>query len=153
MTIQTKAKHAKNSLRTSMFDDMLRQVHRVPRGKVATYGDIAYAAGYPGAARQVAWALHAESLGLPWHRIVGAGGTILLTGEHGFEQRMHLQAEGVGFLGLKVNMAAHHHTFSRKPEKKSADKSTKNAARGTMKKSPQKGVAPARAHPKSNGPS
>jgi methylated-DNA-protein-cysteine methyltransferase-like protein len=101
-----------------MFADMLHQVRCVPRGKVATYGDIAYAAGYPGAARQVAWALHAESAGLPWHRIVGAGGTILLTGEHGFEQRMHLQAEGVGFLGLKVNMAAHHHTFAAKAEQK-----------------------------------
>jgi methylated-DNA-protein-cysteine methyltransferase-like protein len=40
----------------SMFTDLLAQVRRVPRGKVATYGDIAYAAGYPGAARQVAWA-------------------------------------------------------------------------------------------------
>jgi methylated-DNA-protein-cysteine methyltransferase-like protein len=122
MTNQKKATQAKGSLRTSMFGDMLRQVRSVPRGKVATYGDIAYAAGYPGAARQVAWALHAQSAGLPWHRIVGAGGTILLTGEQGFEQRMHLRAEGVGFVGLKVNMAAHHHTFSGKKEKKSARK-------------------------------
>jgi len=107
-----KAKRAETApVKTSMFADMLRQVRKVPRGKVATYGDIAYAAGYPGAARQAAWALHAESRGLPWHRIVGAGGKILLTGEHGFEQRMHLKAEGVGFLGLKVNMAAHHHSF------------------------------------------
>jgi methylated-DNA-protein-cysteine methyltransferase-like protein len=107
-----------------MFADMLRQVRRVPRGKVATYGDIAYAAGYPGAARQVAWALHAESAGLPWHRIVGAGGTILLTGEHGMEQRMHLQAEGVSFVGLKVNMVVHRHSFfhgqsAKKPARKS----------------------------------
>src|ERR1035441_7234454 len=97
------AKDATDPLKTSMFAEMLRQVRRVPRGKVATYGDIAYAAGYPGSARQVAWALHAGSAGLPWHRIVGAGGAILLTGEDGLEQRMHLQAEGVGFLGLKVN--------------------------------------------------
>jgi methylated-DNA-protein-cysteine methyltransferase related protein len=106
-----KAKGAKDRKSASMFGEMLRQVRRVPRGKVATYGDIAYAAGYPGAARQVAWALHADSAGLPWHRIVGAGGTILLTGEHGFEQRMRLQGEGVGFLGLKVHMAAHRHAF------------------------------------------
>ena len=102
-----------------MFADMLRQVRRVPRGKVATYGDIAYAAGYPGAARQVAWALHAQSAGnLSWHRIVGAGGRILLTGEQGFEQRMNLQAEGVGFLGLRVNMAAHHHSFHAETKKR-----------------------------------
>ena len=94
-----------------MFAEMLRQVRRVPRGKVATYGDIAYAAGYPGAARQVAWALHQAHGDVPWQRIVGAGGKILCTGELGFEQRMKLQAEGMEFVGLKVNMAAHRHNF------------------------------------------
>ena len=108
----------------------------MPRGQVATYGDIAYAAGHPGAARQVAWALHAESAGLPWHRIVGAGGAILLTGEDGLEQRMHLQAEGVGFLGLKVNMAAHRHSFIARAEAAGGRKSAKHAgARGAAKKS------------------
>jgi methylated-DNA-protein-cysteine methyltransferase-like protein len=96
---------------SGMFAEMRRQVRRVPRGKVATYGDIAYAAGYPGAARQVAWALHSDSRGLAWHRIVGAGGAILLAGEDGFEQRMRLQAEGVAFAGLKVKMAEHRHSF------------------------------------------
>lgn len=124
-----KAKDAKGKpQKIGMFADMLRQVRRVPRGKVATYGDIAYAAGYPGAARQVAWALHAESARLPWHRIVGAGGALLLTGEHGFEQRLHLQAEGVSFLGLKVNMLAHHHSFfSQQPTKKKSKPELKSA--------------------------
>jgi methylated-DNA-protein-cysteine methyltransferase-like protein len=116
----------------SMFAEMLRQVGRVPRGKVATYGDIAYAAGYPGAARQVAWALHGGSAGLPWHRIVGAGGKILLTGEHGFEQRMRLQAEGVGFLGLTVNMALYRHSFFAEASAK------KKAPRAVAKTKPQK---------------
>jgi methylated-DNA-protein-cysteine methyltransferase-like protein len=97
-----------------MFALMLKQVRRVPRGKVVTYGDIAYAAGFPGAARQVAWALHASS-GLPWHRVVGAGGRILLGGEAGFEQRMRLEAEGVAFRGLRVDMRAHHHSLVVKP--------------------------------------
>jgi methylated-DNA-protein-cysteine methyltransferase-like protein len=124
-------------LKTSMFSDMLRQVRRVPRGKVATYGDIAYAAGYPGAARQVAWALHAESAGVPWHRIVGAGGTILLPGEQGFEQRMHLQAEGVGFLGLKVNMLVHHHSFfPQKTAKKKSARIAKSPARKNLRVHP-----------------
>jgi methylated-DNA-protein-cysteine methyltransferase-like protein len=132
---KVKARRLKEKpLKSSMFADMLRAVRRVPRGKVATYGDIAYAAGYPGAARQVAWALHVESAGLPWHRIVGAGGTILLTGEHGFEQRMHLQAEGVGFLGLKVNLAVHRHGFSPEVEKKSTRKSSKHAGASDVKK-------------------
>lgn len=100
-----------------MFADILAQVRRVPRGKVATYGDIAYAAGYPGSARQVAWALHTSSHGLPWHRIVGAEGKILLPGEGGFEQRMRLQSEGVQFIGLRVNMKEHRHSFFRAKKK------------------------------------
>jgi methylated-DNA-protein-cysteine methyltransferase-like protein len=110
----------------SMFTDLLAQVRRVPRGKVATYGDIAYAAGYPGAARQVAWALHTSASGLPWHRIVGADGKILLPGEGGFEQRMRLRGEGVEFLGLRVNMREHRHAFfgRKKSLKKSAKKGT-----------------------------
>jgi methylated-DNA-protein-cysteine methyltransferase-like protein len=127
---ESRGKQAKEEpQKSSMFADMLRQVRRVPRGKVATYGDIAYAAGYPGAARQVAWALHATSLGLPWHRIVGAGGTILLPGEQGFEQRMHLQAEGVGFLGLKVHMLVHQHSFFDKRPVKKKEPAKKKAAR------------------------
>lgn len=93
-----------------MFKAFLAQVRRVPNGKVVTYGDVAYAAGFPGAARQVAWALH-SSRGLPWHRVVGAGGKILLGAEAGFEQRMRLQAEGVAFRGLRVAMEEHQFSF------------------------------------------
>ena len=98
---------------------MLRQVRRIPRGKVATYGDVAYAAGFPGAARQVAWALHGSS-GLPWQRVVGAGGKILLTGEAAMEQRFRLENEGVKFVGLQVDMRAHHFGFfaRKKPGKR-----------------------------------
>ena len=93
-----------------MFRCMLAQVRKIPRGKVATYGDIAYAAGYPGAARQVAWALHGSS-GVPWHRVIGAGGRILLGGEAGFEQRMRLRGEGVGFAGQRVRIKEYQHVF------------------------------------------
>lgn len=104
-----------------MFERMLAQVRRIPAGKVATYGDIAYAAGFPGAARQAAWALHGSDGTVPWQRVVGAGGKILCTGEMGMEQRIRLQGEGVKFLGLRVDMKAHQHGFSaRKPEKKAA---------------------------------
>ncbi len=99
-----------------MFQKILVQVRRIPRGHVATYGDVAYAAGFPGAARQVAWALHSSS-GLPWQRVVGAGGRILLPGEAGFEQRMRLEAEGVTFKGLRVNMDAHRYRFFSKKKK------------------------------------
>jgi methylated-DNA-protein-cysteine methyltransferase related protein len=76
---------------------------KIPRGKVSTYGAIARAAGFPGAARQVVRALRA-SHGLPWHRVVAAGGRIALSGEQGFEQRFRLEAEGVKFSGKRVRM-------------------------------------------------
>jgi len=86
-----------------MFEAIWRQVRRIPCGKVAAYGQVARAAGFPGAARQVVWALRAPSaLMLPWHRVIGSGGRILLRGEAGFEQRMRLQAEGVRFVGERV---------------------------------------------------
>ena len=105
-----------------MFDLILRQVRRIPKGKVATYGDVAYAAGFPGSARQVAWALH-QSNDVPWQRVVGSGGKILLGGEAGFEQRMRLEAEGVKFHGLRIDMKQHHHSFFAR--KKAARKRTR----------------------------
>src|SRR5690348_2287490 len=104
-------------MKSGMFEKMQRQVARVPRGKVATYGEIARAAGFPGAARQAAWALHG-SHGLPWHRVLGAGGRILLRGEAALEQRFRLQAEGVAFDGPRVRMKEHEFRFAGKPKGK-----------------------------------
>ena len=82
---------------------------------VATYGDVARAAGFPGRARQVVWALRGAR-GLPWHRVVGAGGKIMLPGENGLEQRLRLETEGVAFRSGRVWMEKHQHNF--KPTKK-----------------------------------
>ncbi len=109
----------------NMFQQFLAQIRRIPRGKVATYGDVAYAAGYPGYARQVAWALHSGHPNVPWQRVVGADGKILLTGEHGFEQRMRLQAEGVRFIGLRIDMREHHYSFFKAKKKRSGTKVSK----------------------------
>ena len=81
-------------------------IRQIPRGKVSTYGAVARAAGFPGAARQVARALH-SSVGLPWQRVLGAGGEIKLRGDNAPEQRFRLEAEGVRFRGKKVDMKAH----------------------------------------------
>jgi methylated-DNA-protein-cysteine methyltransferase related protein len=78
-------------------------IRLIPRGKVSTYGAVARAAGFPGAARQVVRALQ-NSYGLPWQRVVAAGGRIALPGERGLEQRFRLEAEGVKFSGKKVRM-------------------------------------------------
>jgi methylated-DNA-protein-cysteine methyltransferase related protein len=85
-------------------------IRKVPRGRVSTYGAIARAAGYPGASRQVAWTLH-RSFGLPWHRVLGAGGEIKLRGDSAIEQRLRLQAEGVAFRGRRVDMKRHEFHF------------------------------------------
>ena len=100
---------AKPARRTLSYTDVWAVVRRIPRSKVATYGAVARAGGFPGAARQVAWALRGapRSLRLPWHRVLGAGGRILLTAEAGLEQRLRLQAEGVTFSGNRVQMDRH----------------------------------------------
>jgi methylated-DNA-protein-cysteine methyltransferase-like protein len=85
-------------------------IRKIPKGKVATYGDVARAAGFPGRARQVVWALH-NSRGLPWHRVLGAGGRIRLPGESGLEQRLRLETEGVAFRGGRVWMEKHQYKF------------------------------------------
>jgi methylated-DNA-protein-cysteine methyltransferase related protein len=78
----------------------------VPRGKVITYGQVASAGGFPGAARLTVRALYSGE-GLPWHRVVGAGGRIALPGEDGREQRLRLEMEGVKFRGGRVLMELH----------------------------------------------
>lgn len=88
-----------------MFEKIRRTIAKIPKGKVATYGEVARVAGFPGAARQVVWALQgAAGLGLPWHRVVGAGGKIRLPDHSGMEQRMRLEMEGVKFNGPRIDM-------------------------------------------------
>jgi methylated-DNA-protein-cysteine methyltransferase-like protein len=87
-------------------------IRKIPRGKVSTYGAIARAAGLPGAARQVA-AILRRGFGLPWQRILGAGGEIKLRGDSAIEQRFRLEAEGVRFRGRRVDMKAYEFKFGR----------------------------------------
>lgn len=70
----------------------------IPKGRVASYGQIAALAGREGAARGVAWILHSssETSGLPWHRVIGGRGVISLPRGRGFElQKRRLAGEGV----------------------------------------------------------
>jgi methylated-DNA-protein-cysteine methyltransferase-like protein len=77
-------------------------VRRIPRGQVATYGEVAAAVGCT--ARQVGSALRRAGAGrrLPWHRVVAAQGRIALPGPAGLEQRLRLEQEGVPFRGKRV---------------------------------------------------
>jgi methylated-DNA-protein-cysteine methyltransferase-like protein len=98
----------KSEQRDAAFRKAIRQI---PRGKVATYGQVAAAAGYPLYHRHVAAMLRRGHGNLPWQRVVGAGGQIKLRLEAGLEQRMRLEMEGVRFIGKRVDMAEHQHRF------------------------------------------
>jgi methylated-DNA-protein-cysteine methyltransferase-like protein len=91
------------------FEQRIRErIRAIPRGMVATYGQIAALAGNPRGARQVAWVLHScsDTAGLPWHRVINSRGGISLGRGRGFEeQRRLLVGEGVrvgrgGHIGL-----------------------------------------------------
>jgi methylated-DNA-protein-cysteine methyltransferase related protein len=103
---KTRAKFQKKKRDEESGKRLLRiesAIRAIPRGKVSTYGGIARIAGFPGAARLVARVLH-RGFGLPWQRVLGAGGEIKLRGDSAMEQRFRLEAEGVRFRGRKVDM-------------------------------------------------
>jgi methylated-DNA-protein-cysteine methyltransferase related protein len=98
-----------NEVRDAAFR---RVILSIPKGKVATYGQVAAAAGYPLYHRAVARLLRTEPANkLPWQRVVGAGGEIKLRFEAASEQRLRLEMEGVTFRGKRVNLELHQHTF------------------------------------------
>lgn len=84
------------------YERVYAVVRRIPRGRVATYGQVAALAGLPGHARRVGYALHAlpEGTPVPWYRVVNARGEISTGGgEPGGDlpQRFRLEEEGVEF--------------------------------------------------------
>jgi methylated-DNA-protein-cysteine methyltransferase-like protein len=98
-----------NELRDAAFR---RVILSIPTGSIATYGQVAAAAGYPLYHRAVARLLSTVPAGsLPWQRVVGAGGAIKLPGEAGAEQRLRLELEGVTFRGRRANLEVHQHVF------------------------------------------
>ena len=85
--------------REPFTERVVKLVRRIPRGKVATYGQIAVLAGNANASRQVARLLHSLSgkEKLPWQRVINSRGTISLRGEAGARQQTLLEGEGVEF--------------------------------------------------------
>ena len=76
-------------------------VRRIPRGSVLSYGDVGRIVGT--GPRQVAAAMRDCPAGLPWHRVVGAGGKIRTAGETAWVQRERLMAEGIRFRGSQFS--------------------------------------------------
>jgi methylated-DNA-protein-cysteine methyltransferase related protein len=92
------------------LEEIWHVISAIPRGKATTYGSVARAAGLPGRARQVGFALRTapEGLNLPWHRVVGAGGRIVFpaSSRSHREQARRLRAEGVPVLNGRVPSSA-----------------------------------------------
>ena len=83
------------------YSRIYRAVRRIPRGRVATYGQIAVLAGLEGHARQVGYALHSlpGTIRIPWHRVINSKGEVSArSGDDSHElQRLLLEGEGVRF--------------------------------------------------------
>ena len=85
----------------SSYERIYTVVRRIPRGRVATYGQVARLANLPGGARQVGYALYAldDDAAVPWQRVINARGELSPRALAGMElvQRQLLEAEGVRF--------------------------------------------------------
>lgn len=85
----------------SSYARIWKVVRRIPKGRVATYGQVAQLAGLPRQARLVGYALHAlpEAKQVPWQRVVNAQGRISARGLSEYEtlQRQRLEREGIRF--------------------------------------------------------
>jgi methylated-DNA-protein-cysteine methyltransferase-like protein len=88
--------------RSDSYGRIYAVVRRIPRGRVATYGQVAVLAGLPRQPRLVGYAMHALPNGtdVPWHRVINAQGRVSPRsgdGAGGLRQRVLLEAEGLRF--------------------------------------------------------
>jgi methylated-DNA-protein-cysteine methyltransferase-like protein len=100
---------ARTEARYLAFEEVIRSI---PRGKVASYGQVAEAAGYPRGHRLVARFLSTMfASDIPWQRVVGAGGDIKPRGSGATKQESLLKAEGVTISGGRIDMKQFQHDF------------------------------------------
>jgi methylated-DNA-protein-cysteine methyltransferase-like protein len=91
------------------WDPVFRFVKLIPRGRVLTYGTLAKALRLPGGARSAGRAMAAtpSGKGIPWHRVVGERGKILIREPYASLQRKLLESEGVAVLESRVDLKRH----------------------------------------------
>jgi methylated-DNA-protein-cysteine methyltransferase related protein len=88
------------------WEPVYRLIKKIPRGRVTTYGELAKALRLRGGARAVGYAMAAcpSGRGIPWHRVVGAGGRLLIPEPSGAKQRMLLETEKVAIAGNRLDL-------------------------------------------------
>jgi methylated-DNA-protein-cysteine methyltransferase related protein len=84
-------------------------VKRIPRARVITYGELARRLRLPGGARTAGRAMAGcpAGHGIPWHRVVGGQGRLLIREPVAALQRRLLESEGVQFIGARVDFERH----------------------------------------------
>jgi methylated-DNA-protein-cysteine methyltransferase related protein len=90
----------------SSWDSVYNLVKKIPRSRVTTYGALAKALRLRGGARAAGYAMAAcpGGKGIPWHRVIGASGRLLIQEPHSSLQRRLLETEGISIDGKRVNM-------------------------------------------------
>jgi methylated-DNA-protein-cysteine methyltransferase related protein len=111
------------------WEPVYRLVKRIPRGRVTTYGEIARVLKLRGGARAAGHAMAAcpNGRGIPWHRVLGAGGRLLIREPYASLQRKLLASEGVTMTERSVNMKKHGWSPRRLREKSAGRKRHKGA--------------------------
>jgi methylated-DNA-protein-cysteine methyltransferase-like protein len=91
------------------WDPVFRFVKLIPRGRVLTYGGLAKALRLPGGARSAGRAMAAtpSGKGIPWHRVLGERGRILIREPYASLQRKLLESEGVAIIESRVDLKRH----------------------------------------------
>jgi methylated-DNA-protein-cysteine methyltransferase related protein len=112
----------------SAWDPVYKLVQRIPRGKLLTYGAVAKALKLVGGARSAGRAMAAcpSGKGIPWHRVLGANGKILIREPHSNLQRKLLESEGVEVVENRVRIKNY---LWNPPKPKKSMKSRKPAKR------------------------
>jgi len=104
-----KTRRANESERLAMsWDPVYQLIKTIPRGQVTTYGLLARALKIRGGARTVGHAMAAtpSGRGIPWHRVVAAGGRLIIREPIASKQRKLLESEGVPMHSGRVDISS-----------------------------------------------